>query len=107
MEYNFYDFTYISLQEHLVEHGFSKFCAKQVFDWVYKKQELDQSKWSNVSKKLKIHLFEKCSFELPKVVWSGLSKDGTRKFLLKLDDNETIETVLIPAKESDAKYCGN
>lgn len=96
---SFYDFTYLELQDYLVSHGFSKFCAKQLFDWVYRKQVLDQSCWSNVSKKLKIFLFENLSFDLPEVIWSGLSKDGTRKFLLKLSDGQSIETVLIPARD--------
>lgn len=96
---SFYDLTFTEFQETIVENGFSKFTAKQVFDWVYKKQELDQSKWSNVSKKLKEYLFNNYSFELPEVLWSGLSTDGTRKFLLKLKDNESIETVLIPARD--------
>ncbi|MDP7320268.1 MAG: 23S rRNA (adenine(2503)-C(2))-methyltransferase RlmN [Bacteriovoracaceae bacterium] len=96
---SFYDFTLIELQEFLVENGFSKFSAKQLFDWVYKKKELDQSRWTNISKKLKEFTFKNFDFSLPEVVWDGLSQDGTRKFLLKLKDGQTIETVLIPARD--------
>jgi 23S rRNA (adenine2503-C2)-methyltransferase len=99
MKNSFYNFTFIELQEHLVENNFSKFNAKQLFDWVYKKKELDFAKWTNISKKLKAYLFENIDFSLPEVVWEGLSKDGTRKFLLKLHDGQTIETVLIPARD--------
>ena len=98
MKKNFFELTFVDLQNYLVENGFSKFCAKQLFNWVYKSQVLDQEKWSNVSKKLKQHLFENFNFDLPEVVWEGLSVDGTRKFLLKMSDGETIESVLIPAK---------
>ncbi len=96
---SFYNYTLDDLQKKLVDDGFSKFHAKQLFDWVYRKQVLDQSRWTNVSKKLKEYLFSEFDFSLPEVVWSGLSKDGTRKFLLKLEDNQTIETVLIPARD--------
>ena len=96
---SFYNYTLEHLQDELVENGFSKFHGKQLFDWVYKKQVLDQARWTNVSKKLKEYLFNEYDFSLPEVVWSGLSKDGTRKFLLKLEDNQTIETVLIPARD--------
>ncbi len=99
MTKSFYDYTLLDMQDILVENGFSKFNAKQLFDWVYKKKIIDQDKWSNVSKKLKIFLIENYDFTLPEVVWNGLSKDGTRKFLLKLSDKQTIETVLIPAKD--------
>ena len=44
-------------------------------------------------------MFLNLSFDLPEIVWSGESRDGTRKFLLKLSDGETIETVLIPARD--------
>lgn len=95
---SFYDFTFDELQDYLVDNGFSKFSAKQLFDWVYKKKNLDQTAWTNISKKLKEFIFIELNFDLPKVVWQGLSKDGTRKFLLKMADGETIETVLIPAR---------
>lgn len=93
------EFTLPQLQEHLSEHGFSKFSAKQIFDWIYKKQNLDIAGWSNISKKLKEHLILEFSLALPEVIWHGHSKDGTRKFLLKLTDGNTIETVLIPARD--------
>jgi len=99
MKNSIFDFTYSTLEELLVANSFSAFSTKQVFDWVYKKKNLDIDSWSNVSKKLKEFLVENFQFELPKVVWEGLSSDGTRKFLLKLKDNETIETVLIPARD--------
>jgi len=95
---NFFDFTLDTFTEYLIENGYSKFVAGQVFDWVYKKKELDPTIWTNVSKKLKDHFIEKIDFYLPEVVWHGLSKDGTRKFLMKMWDGQTVETVLIPAK---------
>jgi 23S rRNA (adenine2503-C2)-methyltransferase len=36
---------------------------------------------------------------LLKIVWNGLSKDGTRKFLVKMTDGQTVETVAIPARD--------
>jgi 23S rRNA (adenine2503-C2)-methyltransferase len=99
MKTSFYDYTFLSLQDKLVTDGFSKFAAKQLFDWIYKKKILDQSRWTNVSKKLKAYILIEFDFTLPAVIWDGLSSDGTRKFLLKLHDGQTIETVLIPARE--------
>ena len=93
-----YDFTREELADYLVERGQNKFAAKQIFDWIYKKHELDIDNWSNVSKKVREFLKENFTLALPEVVWHGESVDGTRKFLLKLKDGETIETVVIPAK---------
>ncbi len=96
---SFYDFTLDELTIFLKENGFSAFSSKQLFDWVYKKKNLNFESWTNISKKLKSFAIENFDFSLPEVIWDGLSKDGTRKFLLKLSDNETIESVLIPARD--------
>lgn len=96
---NFFDYTLVDLEQNFLGQGFSKFSAKQVFDWIYKKHEFNPENWSNISKKLKQYLAENFHFGLPEIIWDGLSKDGTRKFLLKLHDKQTIETVLIPARD--------
>lgn len=99
MKPSFFDLTYDDLKELLVSKGFSAFGATQIFDWVYKKDVHDPSQWSNVSKAAKEFFAETYDFELLKIVWSGLSKDGTRKFLVKMVDGQTVETVAIPARD--------
>lgn len=99
MKKSFFDFTLADFETYVVELGCSPFSAKQVFDWVYRKRNFNIEDWSNVSKVLKTHMSEHFEFELPKVIWDGLSTDGTRKFLLKLKDGNTIESVLIPARQ--------
>lgn len=96
---NLLDYTLTELADHLVEQKFSKFSAKQIFDWIYRKHNTDIESWSNISKKLRAYLEEHFIIGLPQVIWDGHSKDGTRKFLLKLFDGQTIETVLIPARD--------
>jgi 23S rRNA (adenine2503-C2)-methyltransferase len=44
-------------------------------------------------------------FSLPKIIWSGRSKDGTRKFLLKMTDHQSIEAVVIPSKNDRLTLC--
>ena len=95
---NIYDTDRDSLIEVIEGKGFQKFNANQVFSWLYQKRELNLEKWTNVSNKLKKFLFENYSFDLPEIIWKGKSKDGTRKFLIKLSDGKSVETVLIPAK---------
>ena len=96
---NIFDFTQDGLTEYLGEHGFSKFVAAQIFDWLYSKKIIDIDQWSNVSKKCKQFLSENVEFYLPEVIWHAESKDGTRKFLVGMEDGQTVEAVSIPAKD--------
>lgn len=99
MKPSFFDLNYDDLKALLVEKGFSPFGATQMFDWVYRKWVHDPQEWSNVSKAAKAFFTENYDFSLLKIVWNGLSKDGTRKFLVKMNDGQTVETVAIPARE--------
>lgn len=102
---NIFDFTLDGLTEFLGEHGFSKFVAAQIFDWLYHKKIINTDEWSNVSKKCKDFLKENVEFYLPEVIWHAESKDGTRKFLVRLKDLQTVETVVIPAKNKRLTQC--
>ncbi len=99
MKPSFFDLTHDDLKALLLEKGFTPFGATQMFDWVYKKGVMDPTQWSNVSKAAKEFFAENYDFSMLKIVWNGLSKDGTRKFLVKLADGQTVETVAIPARE--------
>ncbi len=94
-----FSFSYPELQDYFQERGFPKFAAKQVFNWLYQNWEMDPEKWTNISKKLKAHIENEMDMSLPKVVWHGLSKDGTRKFLVGMKDQQTVETVAIAARD--------
>lgn len=99
MKPSFFDLTHDELKALLTEKGMSGFGASQVFDWVYKKWNFNPEEWTNVSNKTKELLLNEYDFSLLKVVWHGLSKDGTRKFLVKMNDGQTVETVAIPARD--------
>ncbi len=95
-----FDYNFEQMQDYCVQKLESKpFLATQIFDWVYKKQNFNVEQWVNVSKINKAKILENFSFELPKIIWVGESKDGTRKFLVRLHDKQTIECVVIPAKD--------
>ncbi len=99
MKPSFFDLTHAELKDLLKEKGFSAFGATQIFDWVYRKWVFDPAEWTNVSKASREFLAENYDMNLLKIVWNGLSKDGTRKFLVKMTDGQTVETVAIPARE--------
>jgi len=94
-----FDYSPMELQEFLNSHGFADFTSRELDKWFFRKKDLDQNKWDKISKVNKEHLNTLLSFELPKVVWQGLSSDGTRKFLIGLEDGNSVEAVAIPAKD--------
>jgi len=88
-----------NLREYLVANNFKRFAGEQIYSWLYAKGEYDPTKWTNISKKLQEHLRDEMDMSLPKVVWAAQAKDGTRKFLLRLSDGKTVESVLIYATD--------
>lgn len=96
---SFFSMTLNELRDYIAELGLAKFSADQIYQWVYQKWVLHPEGWSNVSKKIREHFLLEMSMELPSVVWQGLSQDGTRKFLIKMHDGQTVEAVAIPAKD--------
>ena len=94
-----YSFTLSELRDYLAEKGFAKFASDQIYQWMYKNFEPNLDLWTNISKKIKEDFRENLSMDLPEIIWNGLSKDGTRKFLVKMYDGQTVEAVAIPARD--------
>lgn len=88
----------MELREFLKSQGFAKFAADQIYNWIYKKYNFIPQDWKNLSKKLIHFIEENMAIDLPKIVWEGISTDGTRKYLLQMEDKQTIECVVIVAK---------
>ncbi len=99
MKPSIYSFSLLELREFLTSRGFAKFSGDQIYNWVYKKFSFSPNEWKNLSKKLVQFIEENIDLGLPKIVWEGVSTDGTRKYLLQMEDKQTIECVVIPAKD--------
>lgn len=99
MKPSFFDLTFDELKDLLTQNGLTPFGATQIYDWVYKKWEFNPDNWSNVAKSTREFFKENYDLELLKIVWNGLSKDGTRKYLVKMVDGQTVEAVAIPARD--------
>ncbi|WP_188912788.1 23S rRNA (adenine(2503)-C(2))-methyltransferase RlmN [Salinarimonas ramus] len=97
------------LRTRLVEAGVpereAKMRVSQIWHWIYFRGADDFSKMTNVSKHLRATLAEHYTLVRPQVVSEQVSKDGTRKWLLRMpstgpfDKGAEIECVYIP--ESD------
>lgn len=76
--------------------GEKAFRATQVLQWAHQRGVDDFAAMSNLSKDLRTRLQDTAEIRLPELVMEQGSRDGTRKWLLKLDSGNCIETVFIP-----------
>ncbi|SET53317.1 23S rRNA m(2)A-2503 methyltransferase [Oceanobacillus limi] len=90
-----YGLTYEQLRSWLEEHGQKRFRADQVWNWLYKKRVYRFSDMKNVNKETIALLEENFVLETLDEEIKQESKDGTIKFLFRLDDGNLIETVLM------------
>ena len=87
-------------REHLTEAlagiGEKPFRAKQLWHWMYHRGETDFAVMDNLSKSLRATLAERFYIGRPAIKQALVSSDGSRKWLLTLEDGNEIEMVLIP-----------
>jgi len=72
------------------------FRARQIYDAVYRRRVTDFAAISTISKALRDRLARELPLGLPEVDRRYDSVDGTRRYLLKLGDGKTVETVWMP-----------
>ncbi len=85
-----------AMESYFEEMGFKTFHARQVLKWIHKHGITDFDLMTDLSKKLRAQLKLVSEIKVPEVILEQPSKDGTRKWLLELDCNNRIETVMIP-----------
>ncbi|WP_096273066.1 23S rRNA (adenine(2503)-C(2))-methyltransferase RlmN [Paucisalibacillus globulus] len=90
-----YGLTFEQLTNWLIENGQKRFRAEQVWDWLYKKRIRQFADMKNVNKETISLLEENFVVETLDEEIKQVSKDGTVKFLFKLQDGNLIETVLM------------
>ncbi|MCP1727330.1 23S rRNA (adenine2503-C2)-methyltransferase [Natronospira proteinivora] len=84
------------LEAYFQRIGEKPFRARQIMKWVYQQGETDFSRMTDLSVKLREHLMETAEVRAPEVVSDHLSQDGTRKWLMRVDSGNAVETVFIP-----------
>jgi 23S rRNA (adenine2503-C2)-methyltransferase len=77
------------------------FRVKQLYEGVYRRRASDFTQMSNLPAGLRAHLAGSHTLDLPRVAQCYRSADGTRRYLLELEDAKTVETVLMPEEERD------
>lgn len=92
------NYLFSELEDVLRSWNEPDYHARQIFNWLYNKGVNSFSDMTNLSTPLRQRLkegFTICGLNLSEI---QESKDGTAKFLFKLDDGSLIESVLIPAQ---------
>ena len=88
-----------ALQEYFASLGEKAFHARQLLQWVYQRGVTDFSEMTDLRLSLRRTLSENAVIALPDVSLTQHSLDGTRKWLFRLADGNSIETVFIPEED--------
>jgi 23S rRNA (adenine2503-C2)-methyltransferase len=98
---NLIGMTQDELQDFFTKWGKERFRAVQVMKWIHQKGADSFDEMTDLPKGLRQELTASARVERPSLAQQLVSEDGTRKFLLDLDDGLQIETVLIPGEDHD------
>ena len=73
--------------------------ARQIYEWVFQNDVSSIGEMTNLSKNLRNQLSELSYISRLSIADKRVSKDGTEKYLLMLEDGNSIESVLIPDED--------
>lgn len=89
------------IEELIADLGFPKFRSKQVYEWVHGHHATCYDQMSNLPKALREKLSEAYPLCVPRIVDKRISADGTRKYILELEDGLLVEAVGMPSLSKD------
>ncbi len=97
---NLKNFNFKELENWVKEQGWPKFRAKQLAKWIYNKKVGSYDEMTDISKEIRQYLKDNTQLDTLELVSFEKSKiDGSIKFLWKLHDGHTIESVFIPERD--------
>ena len=85
-----------ALAAFFAQQGEKPFRARQLLQWIHQRGETDFARMSDLAKGLREKLAASARIEPPVIVGDTTAEDGTRKWLLKVDDANAVEAVFIP-----------
>ena len=92
------------LEQYFSDLGEKSFRASQIMKWTHQYGIIDYGQMTNLSRSLRDWLSENAIMQLPEMINEKISTDGTRKWLLRVDEKNAVETVYIP-EEDRATLC--
>ena len=76
--------------------GQNAYRGKQIADWLYKRGARSVSQMTDLPAAMRDQLAQAATLTRSEILDESKAKDGSSKFLLRLGDGETIESVLLP-----------
>ncbi len=95
---NIFSLTHSQIKDLISSWGYPAYQADNLFRWLYQKRVKSFQLMTNLPKSLREKLSEEFSIGYPEVLELREGTDGTKKFLLGLEDGEAVEAVWIPEK---------
>ncbi|WP_457623550.1 23S rRNA (adenine(2503)-C(2))-methyltransferase RlmN [Persephonella sp.] len=93
------EFNYSELERWVRKQGWKKFRAKQLSKWIYTKKVRSFDEMTDLSKDIRNFLNKNSKLNVLSLAsYEKSSEDGSIKFLWKLEDGHTIESVFIPER---------
>ncbi len=94
-----------ALVDFLAGMGKEKFRAEQVLRWIYQRGVEEFSEMTDLAKSFREELSQRATISSFTHETVEVSSDGTRKFLFRLHDGKSVETVLIPMESGRSTLC--
>jgi len=91
--------TLRELEEFFSRWGKERYRARQISRWIYRRFAEDFPAMTDLSKDFRNDLARECRVSAPVAERVESSEDGTVKVLFRLEDGETVESVLIPEED--------
>jgi 23S rRNA (adenine2503-C2)-methyltransferase len=85
--------------------GLKPYAASQIIRWLYKRRVSSFDEMTNLSKDARDALKKGYTIGHLKIEKLHSARDGTKKYLFKLEDGKKIESVLIPALDGRVTLC--
>jgi len=96
---NLLDLDQAAMRNFFSQLGEKPFHGTQVIQWIHQRGKLQFDQMTDLSKSLRQNLAEHANIRIPEIVRDHTASDGTRKWLMKLEDGNCIETVFIPEED--------
>jgi len=93
---NLLGLTRARLENYFQEIGERPFRAVQLLKWIHQQHVTEFSTMTNLSKALRTRLEQDAAIQLPEIVSTHESIDGTTKWLVRVASGNCIEMVFIP-----------
>lgn len=85
-----------SLRAFFVSLEEKPFRAQQMLQWIHQRGVTDFQAMTDMAKPLRQKLADVAEVRFPRVLFRKPSQDGTRKWVMQMDEQNAVETVFIP-----------